>query len=152
MQHAAEAVKQPQRSAPLGGLIFSFLTITLRTNQNVTGLTLTIFGSGIGNFFGGSLNKLAGGVGQVTVTTTSEAFRAYFNGLVEKLDAVTGSLNLGTLLFSYGFLTYVAIIMAVLLWYFLSKTRTGLSLRAAETTPASMAPNVLTNAGTRSFV
>ena len=84
----------------------------------------------IGNFFGGSLNKLAGGVGQVTVTTTSEAFRAYFNGLVEKLDAVTGSLNLGTLLFSYGFLTYVAIIMAVLLWYFLSKTRAGLSLRA----------------------
>ena len=117
-------------AAALGGLIFSFLTITLRTNQNVTGLTLTIFGSGIGNFFGGSLNKLAGGVGQVTVTTTSEAFRAYFNGLVEKLDAVTGSLNLGTLLFSYGFLTYVAIIMAVLLWYFLSKTRTGLSLRA----------------------
>ena len=43
---------------------------------------------------------------------------------------MTGSLNLGTLLFSYGFLTYVAIIMAVLLWYFLSKTRTGLSLRA----------------------
>ena len=117
-------------AAALGGLIFSFLTITLRTNQNVTGLTLTIFGSGIGNFFGGSLNKLAGGVGQVTVTTTSEAFRAYFNGLVEKLDAVTGSLNLGTLLFSYGFLTYVAIIMAVLLWYFLSKTRPGLSLRA----------------------
>ena len=117
-------------AAALGGLIFSFLTITLRTNQNVTGLTLTIFGSGIGNFFGGSLNKLAGGVGQVTVTTTSEAFRAYFNGLVEKLDAVTGSLNLGTLLFSYGFLTYVAIIMAVLLWYFLSKTRAGLSLRA----------------------
>ena len=103
-------------AAALGGLIFSFLTITLRTNQNVTGLTLTIFGSGIGNFFGGSLNKLAGGVGQVTVTTTSEAFRAYSNGLVEKLDAVTGGLNLGTLLFSYGFLTYVAIIMAVLLW------------------------------------
>ncbi|HBR07766.1 MAG TPA: ABC transporter permease, partial [Clostridiales bacterium] len=46
-----------------GGLIYSFLTITLRANQNVTGLTLTIFGSGIANFFGGSLNKLAGGVG-----------------------------------------------------------------------------------------
>ena len=58
-------------AAALGGLIYSFLTISLRTNQNVTGLTLTIFGSGIGNFFGGSLNTLAGGVGQVKVTVTS---------------------------------------------------------------------------------
>ena len=43
-------------AAALGGLIFSFLTITLRANQNVTGLTLTIFGGGVANFFGGSLN------------------------------------------------------------------------------------------------
>ena len=49
--------------AALGGLLYSFLTITLRANQNVTGLTLTIFGGGIANFFGGSLNTLAGGVG-----------------------------------------------------------------------------------------
>ena len=52
-------------ASALGGLLFSFLTITLRANQNVTGLTLTILGSGIANFFGGSLNKLAGGVGQL---------------------------------------------------------------------------------------
>ena len=39
-------------ASALGGLIYSFLTITLRTNQNVTGLTLTILGSGVGNFFG----------------------------------------------------------------------------------------------------
>ena len=55
----------------LGGLIYSFLTITLRTNQNVAGLTLSIFGVGLGNFFGGSLNKLAGGVGQVSVRKTA---------------------------------------------------------------------------------
>ena len=114
----------------LGGLIYSFLTITLRTNQNVTGLTLTIFGSGVGNFFGGSLNKLAGGVGQVSVATTSELFRAYPAKLVAALDGCTGGLGLGTLLFSYGFLTYIAILMAVALWYFLSRTRTGLCLRA----------------------
>ena len=46
----------------LGGLLYSFLTVTLRANQNVTGLTLTIFGSGVANFFGGSLVKLSGGV------------------------------------------------------------------------------------------
>ena len=124
-------------AAALGGLIYAFLTISLRTNQNVTGLTLTIFGSGVGNFFGGSLNKLAGGVGQVSVATTSSAFRAYSSGLVNALDGFTGKLGLGTLLFSYGFLTYVAIVAAVLLWYFLSKTRTGLSLRAVGENPAT---------------
>jgi simple sugar transport system permease protein len=124
-------------AAALGGLIYAFLTISLRTNQNVTGLTLTIFGSGIGNFFGGSLNKLAGGVGQVSVAATSEAFRAYSAGLVTGLDRITGGLNLGTLLFSYGFLTYVALALAIFLWYFLNKTRSGLSLRAVGENPAT---------------
>ena len=117
-------------ASALGGLIYSFLTISLRTNQNVTGLTLTILGSGVGNFFGGSLNKLAGGVGQVSVAVTSQAFRNYSYSLVNFFDGFTGKLRLGTLLFSYGFLTYVALILAVAIWYFLSKTRTGLSLRA----------------------
>ena len=34
------------------GLIYCFLTVTLRANQNVTGLAITTFGIGIGNFFG----------------------------------------------------------------------------------------------------
>ena len=38
-------------ASALAGLIYSFLTITLKANQNVTGLTITIFGSGIANFF-----------------------------------------------------------------------------------------------------
>ena len=45
----------------LGALIYSFLTITLRANQNVTGLTLTIFGTGFGNFFGEYIGQKAGG-------------------------------------------------------------------------------------------
>ena len=39
-------------ASALGGLIYSFLTITLRANQNVVGLALTTFGVGFGNFFG----------------------------------------------------------------------------------------------------
>ena len=50
----------------IGGLIYSILTITLRANQNVTGLALTTFGTGFGNFFGGSLSALAGGPGDRT--------------------------------------------------------------------------------------
>ena len=119
-------------ASALGGLIYSFLTITLRTNQNVTGLTLTIFGSGIGNFFGGSLNALAGGVGQVNVTVTSEVFRAFPTRVVSTMDGWFGNsgFKLGTMLFSYGFLTYFAIALAVFLWWFLNKTRFGLRLRA----------------------
>ena len=49
--------------AAIGGLIYSILTITLRVNQNVTGLALTIFGTGFGNFFGGSpFPRLSGSV------------------------------------------------------------------------------------------
>lgn len=116
--------------AALGGLVYSFLTITLRANQNVTGLTLTIFGSGVANFFGGSLNKLAGGVGQISVATTSAGFR-----WVSPLATNTGVV--GKLLFSYGFLTYVAIILAILVHFFLARTRTGLNLRAVGESPAT---------------
>ena len=116
--------------AMLGGLVYSFITITLRANQNVTGLTLTIFGAGLANFFGGSLNKLAGGVGQISVATTSAGFRA-----VTPLATNTGVV--GQLLFSYGFLTYVAIVLAIVAHFFLSRTRTGLNLRAVGESPAT---------------
>ena len=93
-------------ASALGGLIYSFLTITLRANQNVVGLALTTFGVGFGNFFGGSISKLAGGVGQISVQTTAAAYRATIPGL-SKIPVI------GTLFFSYGFLTYLSVIVAV---------------------------------------
>lgn len=117
-------------AAAVGGLIYSFLTITLRANQNVTGLALTIFGSGVGNFFGGSLNKLAGGVGQISVSATSAAYRANIPALA-KLGTV------GDVLFSYGFLVYLAIAAAIVMQWFLNHTRTGLNLRAVGENPAT---------------
>ena len=114
----------------LAGLLFGFLTITLRANQNVTGLTLTIFGSGVGNFFGGSLNKLAGGVGQISVATTSAAFTT-------KIPVLSGLGAVGKIFFSYGFMVYLAIIMAIIAQWYISKTRRGLSLRAVGENPAA---------------
>ena len=59
----------------LMGLIYSVLTITLRANQNVTGLALTTFGVGVGNFFGGSLIKLTGSeVPSIALSATSGYF------------------------------------------------------------------------------
>ncbi len=117
-------------AAALGGLIFSFLTITLRANQNVTGLTLTIFGSGVANFFGGLLNGFAGGVGQIRVATTSKVF-------MTKLPFLSDLGVVGKLLFSYGWLVYVAIILAILCQWYLNKTRSGLNLRAVGENPAT---------------
>lgn len=110
----------------LGGLIFAYLTISLRTNQNVTGLTLTIFGTGIANYIGGSL----GSVGTVRADITSDAMKAYISPLVTSLDGLSSNFNIGSLIFRHGFMVYLAILVAVLLWIFLSKTRTGLSLRS----------------------
>lgn len=116
--------------AALGGLIYSFLTITLRANQNVVGLALTTFGVGFGNFFGGSISKLAGGVGQISVATTAEAYRATIPGL-SQIPV------LGKILFSYGILTYLSIVLSVLLTYFLNRTRKGLNLRSVGESPAT---------------
>lgn len=124
-------------ASALGGLIYSFLTITLRTNQNVTGLTLTIFGVGCGNFFGGSLNKLAGGVGQVSVKKTAEIFSYYNNDLVDLFDSITGKFKIGTVLFSYGFLTYFVIILAIFITWFLYNSKKGLALRAVGESAAT---------------
>ncbi|MCQ2591908.1 MAG: ABC transporter permease [Treponema sp.] len=114
----------------LGALIYSFLTITLRANQNVVGLALTTFGIGFGNFFGGSISKLAGGVGQVSVATTAKAYQATIPGL-SKIPVV------GELLFSYGFLTYVAILLAFLISFYILKTRSGLNLRSVGENPGA---------------
>lgn len=114
----------------LGALIYSVLTISLRANQNVTGLALTTFGVGFGNFFGGSLSKLAGGVGQISTSATAGAFRA-------KIPFLCDLPVVGEVLFSYGFLSYLAILLTVVLSWFLYKTRKGLNLRAVGESAAT---------------
>jgi len=111
------------------GLLYCFLTVTLRANQNVTGLALTTFGVGFGNFFGGSLIKLSGSeLPSVILTQTSNCFRRSLP-IAEKLGWF------GTLFLSYGFLTYVAVIIALAAAYVLKHTRTGLHLRAVGENP-----------------
>ena len=114
----------------LAGLIYSVLTITLRANQNVTGLTLTIFGGGFANFYGGTLNKIAGGVGQVRVSATASVFGANLN---DKLQAGA----FGELFLSYGFMVYFAVIVAILLTWIFKKTSVGLNIRAVGENPGT---------------
>lgn len=115
----------------LMGFIYSFLTITLRANQNVTGLALTTFGVGIGNFFGGSLIKLSGAdVPSIALSMTSNAFSTHLP-LASKFGCF------GTMFLSYSFLAYAAIIIAIITSVVLSKTRIGLNLRAVGENPAT---------------
>lgn len=113
-----------------GAFIYALLTITLRANQNVTGLALTTFGIGVGNFIGGSLSKIAGTAGQITVYTTGQAFRTTIPGL-SQIPVV------GPLLFSYGFLTYLSLALALFFAYLLARARCGLNLRAVGENPAT---------------
>ena len=113
------------------GLIYSFLTTTLRANQNVTGLAITTFGTGFGNFLGGSLIKITGSdVPSITLTTTSNFFRT-------KLPGADTTGWFGKVFLSYGFLAYAAVIIAIIVAVFLSRTRGGLHLRAVGENPAT---------------
>jgi simple sugar transport system permease protein len=110
-------------TAAFGGLIFSVLTVTLRANQNVTGLALTIFGTGFGNFFGELIANSAGGyvaVGDIT----RNGFNTPILPFLSNLPVV------GKLLFSYNFMVYLSIAAAIFLMYFLARTRRGLNLHA----------------------
>lgn len=113
------------------GLLYCFLTVTLRANQNVTGLAMTTFGVGFGNFFGGSLIKLTGAeVPSIALSATSRLFRTTL--------PFAGSTGwFGAVFLSFGFLAYLAIIIAVVAAFVLNRTRIGLHLRAVGEDPAT---------------
>ena len=115
----------------LMGLLYCFLTVTLRANQNVTGLAMTTFGVGFGNFFGGSLIKLTGSeVPNIALSATSAFFKT-------SLPFAEGLGWFGQLFLSYGMLAYIAIIIALCASYYLNRTRPGLNLRAVGESPAT---------------
>ena len=115
----------------LMGLIYCFLTVTLRANQNVTGLALTTFGIGFGNFFGGSLASLTGSqTASVSLIKTSNFFRTQLP-FAEKLGWF------GEIFLSYGFLAYLAVLIALFSAFFFKRTRVGLQLRAVGENPAT---------------
>ena len=113
----------------LMGLLYSFLTVTLKATQNVVGLAMTTFGVGFGNFFGGSLIKLVDSdVPSIALTNTS----AYFS---RKLPFAEDLGWFGDLFLSYGFMTYLSVAIALLAAYVLRHTRVGLHLRAVGENP-----------------
>lgn len=116
--------------AGLMSFIYAFLTITLRANQNVTGLSLTTFGVGIGNFFGGSLLSFFKESGSIALNATGAAYKTVLP-FADKLGLF------GETFLSFGFLVYLAVIIAIVSSAVLNRTRVGLSLRSVGESPAT---------------
>lgn len=120
----------------LGALLYAFFVTTLRANQNVTGLALTQLGVGIGSF-GGVFVLLANGfAGYAKAGETYKIFSANLHSLFNWTDG-TFLDYVSEILFSHGFMTYLAIALAILMHFFFKKTRVGLNLRAVGENPAT---------------
>jgi len=105
-------------------LVYAFLTVSLRANQIVTGLALTIFGAGVSSFIGTSY------IGKVVPSGVKEVLQSTIEiPLLSKIPF------LGTMLFKHDILVYIAIVVAILLGIYISKTRKGLNLRAVGENP-----------------
>jgi simple sugar transport system permease protein len=109
----------------LMALIHAFLTITMRADQTVSGLALTIFGSGLASFLG----QRMGPGGTPLVGQVGPRFgKAPIPGL--------SSLPLiGSSVFNQDILVYAMYIFVPVAWYILYKTRPGLHLRAIGESP-----------------
>ena len=112
-------------------LIFCFLTITLKANQNVIGLSLTTFGVGLSNFVGGIINNKAEGSTGISAFPQVSTLYQTKMPFAEKLGFF------GDAFLSSGFMTYLAIIIAIVVSIIISRTRIGLNLRAVGENPAT---------------
>lgn len=108
----------------LGGLIYAFLTVTLRCNQNITGLALTTFGAGFGQYFMDNVVK------KDYLASASRTMKNF-------LPAAWGESAFGKIFLSHGFLIYLAIFVAIIAALVLRRTKIGLNLRAVGENPAT---------------
>lgn len=116
-------------SAAMCGMLYSFLTVSLKANQNVTGLAMTIFGVGLASFIGQTLNT------NKKYPLISAELSAQLNA--DGIPLLRDIPYIGELFFSFNPLVYVAIAIAIVVWVYIFKTKSGLKMRAAGENPAS---------------
>ena len=105
----------------LMGLIHAFMTITLQANQVVSGLALTMFGTGASAFFG---------VGMVGKTLRT-SFEVIPIPILSKIPV------LGEIVFKHNILVYFAFILPLIVWFVFNRTKWGLALRSSGEEPLS---------------
>ena len=104
--------------AMLMGLIYSFLTVTLRANQNVTGLALTTFGVGLMKVIMSKVDPA------VYLVGPKKLYRFPFAERTDSLQCL-------------GVLFFLAVIIAIVSSYVLYRTKIGLHLRAVGENPGT---------------
>lgn len=110
-------------AAFLGG-IYALLTVSLKCNQNITGLALTTFGTGFAQFI--MDNYVERGNFSIASSYIAQGF-----SFADKLGWF------GDLFFSHGILVYLAIGIAIITSFFLNRSKIGLGLRAVGENPAA---------------
>ena len=108
--------------AAMMGLIYSFLTVSLHANQNVTGLALTTFGVGTMKFI----------MSKITVMATETETRYLYAIKYFRFPFAES-----TTLKYCGIMVFLAIAIAIVTSYVLNRTRVGLHLRAVGENPAT---------------
>jgi simple sugar transport system permease protein len=112
-------------------LIYALLTVTFMADQNVTGLTLTIFGCGLSNFIGEyNISRSETGNLKLPENITSQ-IRNIGIPFLRDIPVI------GKLLFSYNVFVYLGVILAVIVFIYLNKTKSGLNLRTIGENPAA---------------
>ena len=102
-------------------LAHAFLSITLRANQIVSGLAVTLFGSGLTAFIG---KPFVGATAPVVLSRIP-------------LPGLSQIPVLGQIVFTQDPVVYASFILVPVLWYFIYRTRPGLNLRAIGESPAT---------------
>jgi simple sugar transport system permease protein len=110
-------------TAMIGGWIYAFLTVTLRANQVVTGLSITILGTGISGFLGQSL------VGEVLPKSFTNVFREISLPLLNKIPLI------GPVFFEQNIFVYLGFLTTILLGVYFNFTRYGLNAKTVGENP-----------------
>lgn len=101
-------------------LIHAFVTVTLRADQIVSGLTLTILGTGISGFFGkGMIGQVGPGFSKIALPGLS------------KIPV------LGTVFFNQDAMVYLSYVLVPIAWWVMYKTHLGLAIRSVGESPAT---------------
>lgn len=109
----------------LGGFLYAVLTVSLQTNQVVTGLALTIFGTGVSGYAGRFV------MGDIIPRSIQNSFKAKAIPGLSKIPVI------GEILFNQNIFVYGGIILAIVLGLYLTKTKQGLNLRSVGENPAA---------------
>ncbi len=106
-------------------LIHAFLVITLRANQIVSGLALTIFAgvAGLSSYLGNDLD-LAG-------SPARHQFQEVLPKSLQDLPVI------GPVIFGQSLLVYASWLLVLVVALYLTRTRTGLNVRAVGESPAA---------------